>query len=122
MAARIKNTLQFTLAGGATVVLPHDLHTQDGLKLVPDIVFVPSPFLTVTVDDVNVTLFNEDGTEISGAILVEWWHTIEREFGAVQNKDLPVKPYIVVSAEGGNEPEEPPFQSPEVLVEKFFAL
>src|SRR5262245_57438624 len=116
MAARIKNTLTFNLAPGASVVLPHGLHTQDGLQLQPDIIFLPSPSLAAIADDVNVTLFNEGAAAVDGAILVEWWHTIEREFGAVQNKDLTVKPYIVVSAEGGNQLPQPPFVDQDVFV------
>jgi hypothetical protein len=40
---------------------------------------------------------NQGAESFSGSILVEAWHTIERAFGGVQNTDLPVKPYVIVS-------------------------
>jgi hypothetical protein len=109
MTDRLKNTLSFTgLAPGATAILPHGLIIASK-PLAPDIVFVPSASLMVTTDTVNVTLFNSGSDTLTGAVLVEYWHTIEREFGAVQNTDLTVKPYVVVSVEGGNQPPQPPF-------------
>jgi hypothetical protein len=110
MAERLKNVLQFTnLAPGASVALPHDLHTSAPRPLSPDVVFIPNPGLDVTSDTINVTLLNKSGVTLSGAILVEAWHTIERAFNDVNDEDLPVKPYVVVSVEGGNEPPWPPF-------------
>lgn len=106
MAEQLKNTLSFNLDTGASVVLPHGLQTALGTPLAPDIIFVPSTELVVdNSDDVAVTLRN-DGGPITGALLVESWHTIERAFGGAQFPDLPVKPYIVF---GGESPVEPPF-------------
>lgn len=99
MSERLKNILQFAgLAPGASVVLPHDLHTSLGTPLAPDIIFVPDNAVTVTSDAVNVTVTNDSAEPQSGALLVESWHTIERAFGDEANKDLPVKPYIVVGS------------------------
>jgi hypothetical protein len=115
MAERLKNILAFAnLAPGASVVLPHDLNTgSTGPRpIAPDIVFVPSPDLAVTASDaLNITLMNQGAAPISGAVLVEAWHTIERAFNGVQNVDLPVKPYVVVSVENNNQPAWPPFPS-----------
>jgi len=112
MAERLKNTLQFTnLAPGATIVLPHGLKSQQRV-LAPDVVFIPSADLEVVASDTaSLTLFNQGAMPLTGAVLVEAWHTIERAFGDVANEDLPVKPYIVVSVEGGNQPAWPPFQT-----------
>jgi hypothetical protein len=106
---RLKNTLAFTdLAIGASVVLPHGLMTSNFRPLAPDIVFIPSPGLDVVTDAINVTLTNVGPTPLSGSVLVEAWHTIERTFNGVQNENLTVKPYIVVSSESGNAPPWPP--------------
>lgn len=117
MAERLKNILTFTdLAQGAAVVLPHGLHTSVGRPLAPDIIFVPSESLEVASDETNVTLTNLGPSVLSGSILVESWHTIERAFNDVNDEDLPVKPYIVVSPEGGNEPPQPPFEDVDVMI------
>jgi hypothetical protein len=116
MAQQLKNTLAFSLAAGATVVLPHGLQLANGVRLAPDIVFVPSENLDVVTDDVSVTLTNRGGALIAGSVLVEAWHTIERAFGDSQNQNLPVKPYIVVSVEGGNQPPQPPFNPTDITI------
>jgi hypothetical protein len=109
MAAQLKNTLSFVnLAPGASVVLPHELNFGTR-ALAPDIIFVPSAALSAVSDTVSVTLTNDGPGLISGDLLVEAWHSVERVFGSVQNLNLPVKPYIVVSVEGGNAPPQPPF-------------
>jgi hypothetical protein len=115
MATQLKNTLVFTdLAPGATVVLPHGLFigTNGVLPVTPDIIFLPGPDLSVTADAINITLTNDGASELSGSVLVEYWHTIERAFGDVANEDLPVKPYIVVGAEDAGQPPQPPFPVP----------
>jgi len=105
---RLKNTLAFSnLAIGASVVLPHGLMTSQFRPLAPDIVFIPSAGLDVTTDEFNVTLTNVGPAPLSGSVLVEAWHTIERTFDGVQNVNLPVKPYIVVGVEQGNAPPWP---------------
>jgi hypothetical protein len=109
MAEQIKNTLAFDLAPGASVTIPHGLKGPEDQPLTPDIIHIPSPDLDVSADGVDLTLTNKGGSPIAGAVLVEWWHTIERGFGGVQNVNLPVKPYIVVSVESGNAPPQPPF-------------
>lgn len=110
MAEQLKNTLSFAnLAPGASIVLPHGLRSQ--LRaLAPDIVFIPSPDLDVAASDAtNITLTNHGAAPISGAVLVEAWHTIERAFGDDANEDAPIKPYVVVSVENNNQPPWPPF-------------
>src|SRR5258706_7154425 len=117
MAQQLKNTLSFVnLVPGATVVLPHLLQTQGGKALAPDVVFIPSDSLSVTSDTINVTLFNAGAAALSGSVLVEAWHTYERAFGGVQNVDLSVKPYVIVSVEGGNQPPQPPFSVQTVTI------
>ncbi len=102
MAERLKNTLQFTnLAPGDAAVLTHGLCTSRPRPLAPDIIFVPSPDLEVTASNaLSVTVQNNGLTPMSGVILVEAWHTIERAFADVNDEDLPVKPFVVVSAFG----------------------
>lgn len=108
MAQQLKNTLQFVrLAPGAAATLPHGLHAQR--PLVPDVIYLPGEGLLVAADDVSITLTNDSGSDFSGAVLVEAWHTIERAFGDVIQQNLPVKPYIVVMPAGGNQPAWPPF-------------
>jgi hypothetical protein len=116
MTERLKNTLAFDLAPGASVDLVHGLCTSRPRPLGPDVIFVPSPSLGVTATTLVVTLTNNGGTPLVGSVLVEAWHTIERAFADVNDEDLPVKPYIVVSAEAGNEPPQPAFVSPPQVV------
>lgn len=97
MAQRLKNVLSFAnLAPGAVVVLPHRLQTSAPRPLAPDIIYIPSPDLEVESDEINVTLLNNGNSAISGSVLVEAWHTIERSFEDVNDEDLQVKPYVVV--------------------------
>lgn len=97
MAVRLKNTLQFTdLESGQTITLPHGLSTGQR-AIAPDIVFVPFGQIDVETNDTDVILTNR-GPLVSGTVLVEAWHTIERAFGGNQNVNLSVKPYIVREA------------------------
>jgi hypothetical protein len=100
---RLKNTLAFTdLAPGASVVLPHGLKTSTLRPLAPDVIFSPNELIEVTASNtVDITVKNNGAAPLSGSILVEAWHTLERTFDGVQNVDLPVKPYIVTS-DGGD--------------------
>jgi hypothetical protein len=95
LAPQLKNILSLNLAPGASVVLPHGL--DNGTRpLSPDIIFLPSPDLEVTLsNETSVTIRNNGAAAIAEDVLVEAWHTIERAFGDVANADLPVKPYIV---------------------------
>jgi hypothetical protein len=112
MSQRLKNTLSFAnLTPGASVALPHGLITSVGRPLAPDTIFIPNPSLNVASDTQNVTLTNAGPSTLSGDVLVEAWHTIERAFSDVNDEDLPVKPYVVVSVEQGNEPPQPPYSS-----------
>jgi hypothetical protein len=115
-APQLKNTLSFIVAAGASIVLPHGL--SNGMRpLAPDAIFIPGPDLEVTAsDEVSITLANNGGSEISGTVLVEAWHTIERAFGDAANVDLPVKPYVVVSVEGNGQPPIPPFAVTETII------
>lgn len=109
MATRLKRTLTFSLAPGASATLVHDLD-NGSVPVAPDIIFIPSPDLAVvSSDETNVVIRNDGGTLLEGAVLVEYWHTIERAFGDVANLDLTVKPYIVVGGEIPNSPPIPPF-------------
>jgi hypothetical protein len=116
MAERLKNTLAFDLAPGASVELIHGLETSRPRPLGPDIIFLPSPDLSVVATLTTITLTNNGGTQLAGSVLVEAWHTIERAFDGEQNVDLPVKPYIVVSAESGNAPPIPPFSLANIII------
>jgi hypothetical protein len=101
MAERLKNILAVAnLAAGASVALPHNLHTQNGRPLAPDIIYIPTPNLEVTASTTeSVTLKNNGSAPVDGDVLVEAWHTIERAFNDVADEDLPVKPYVVVSVD-----------------------
>jgi len=116
MAERLKNTLSFDLEPGASVVLTHGLQTSRPRPLGPDIIFIPSPNLIVTATVTTVTLTNTGPAAVAGAVLVEAWHTIERAFEDVNDPDLPVKPYIVVGSEVGNEPPIPPFATTQIVI------
>lgn len=115
MAPQLKNALTFNLAPEATAIIPHNLNNGQR-ALIPDIVFVPSADLDVLADDQAVTLRNRSGSVLAGAVLVESWHTIERAFGDAANTALAPQPYIVVSAEGGNQPPQPAFSTTEVEI------
>jgi hypothetical protein len=118
MASQIKNTLSFSLEAGQTLVLAHGLKTSQDRPLAPDIIHIPSPAIeVVSSDDINVTIKNKSGDTVSGAILVEWWHSIERAFGDINETDLPVKPYIVIGAD--DQPPQGPFAEPPVLITIF---
>lgn len=103
MAEQLKNTLAFNLAAGASAVLAHGLETAGGRPLAPDIIFNPSQYIGITADTANVTVTNNGAQPLSGTLLVEAWHTFERAFGDVNDEDLPVKPFIVVSGESALE-------------------
>lgn len=111
MATQLKNTLAVAaLAPGASVVLPHGLDNGQ-IPVAPDVIFLPSPDLEVTASGTtSITVENQGASDITGTILVEAWHTIERAFGDVANEDLPVKPVIIVGAEPAGEPPQPPPQ------------
>jgi hypothetical protein len=99
MAQQLKNVLAFSLAAGASVVIPHQLKNAEGVPLMPDIVFLPSADLSVVTTALSITLTNESAGPIAGSALVEWWHTIERAFGDVQDTTLPGSPFVVVNGE-----------------------
>src|SRR5437899_671624 len=111
MSQSLKNELVITnLQPGASVTLNHGL--KDEFKpLVPDVVFVPSPDLAVSApNETSLTFRNDGGSAITTVVLVEAWHSIERSFDGDQTS-LPVKPYVVVSAEGNGQPCWPAFPS-----------
>jgi hypothetical protein len=118
---RIKNTLSFAnLAPAASIILPHGLKTSNFRPLAPDIIFIPNADLEVTASTTeSITIKNNGVDPLSGSILLETWHTLERTFDGVQNVDLPVKPYIVVSASAAAPPAPSimnPMPLPEVWV------
>lgn len=116
MATQIKNTLAIDLAPGAEVDLVHGLNNGT-IPVVPDIIFIPSPDLELSgFTDEKFTVRNEGAVRVTGAILVEWWHTVERAFGDSANENLPVKPYIVVGVESSGSPPQPPFQEVEIVI------
>jgi hypothetical protein len=92
----LKNTLPFSLAAGATAVIPHLLY-RNGYPVVPDVIFVPDAQLSVTADTTAVTITNNGSDLLTGSLLVESWHNIERAFGGPDN--LPVQPYVVVGGD-----------------------
>lgn len=118
MHQALKNTIQFSLLVGASTTVPHGLALTGSNELTPvtpDIVFLPSPDLSVLVTSTEITLTNDGPVPISGTVLVEYWHSIERVF-VDAGSDLPVKPIIVVSAELGNTPPQPAFVSPPEVI------
>ena len=94
MASRLKNIVRFT-AGGPTT-LPHNLNNAD-VKLIPDLIELDAPGVTATADATNVTISGS----ITVDVLVESWHTIEREFGAKAITDLVPQPFVVNGGGGG---------------------
>jgi hypothetical protein len=118
---RLKNTLALVaLAPGASIVLPHAL-SNGQRDLDPDIIFLPDEGLAVTASDTTaITVVNNSAVPISGTILVEAWHTIERAFGANTNVNLPVKPYIVTS-DADDDSDLNPMSPPEQWVIALFA-
>jgi hypothetical protein len=115
---RLKNTLALVeLLAGASVVLPHNL-SNGQRDLDPDIIFLPNELLQVTASDTtSITVMNTGEVDvapaISGSILVESWHTLERAFGSDANVNLPVKPYIVHSDAGDAAQIRNPMSLPE---------
>lgn len=108
MATQLKNTLVFAdLAAGASVVLPHGLDSGSG-SVEPDVIVVPSAELDVVADDTSVTLTNNGPGPLSGSVLVEAWHTIERAFGDAADLNLPVKPYVIYGGAASVAPPTPP--------------
>ena len=87
MATTLKSIVRFVdVDSGATVSLPHGLSWSPPaggeLPQVPDVVWVASAGWTVTADDVNVTVTNDQGARASVDCYAVLWHTIERAFEA----------------------------------------
>jgi hypothetical protein len=95
------------------------MKTSNFRPLAPDIIFIPNALLEVTASTPESITIKNNGLEpLSGSILVESWHTVERTFDGVQNADLPVKPYIVVSDAGDVVPP-PQIRNPMALPEQW---
>jgi len=103
MATRLKQILTVTaLAGGATVVLAHALN-WNGRAVVPD---YAEPSIADTYGDLaitaatttTVTVENMGLAAVTATILIESWHTIERDFGAAQTVALTPQPFVPARA------------------------
>jgi hypothetical protein len=68
-----------------------------GRPVTPDVIELDSPGITVTADNVNVTISASVGVDI----LVESWHTIERTFSNRNVEDLIPQPFVVNGGGGG---------------------
>jgi hypothetical protein len=100
MATQLKNIVRFVnVAAGATVALPHGLAISPPgggeLPQVPDICLPSGPGFQITADAINVTVTNETAGVLSIDVLVEHWHSLEREFGNVAVTDLVPQPFVV---------------------------
>jgi len=94
MANQLKNILNFTaVPAGGTVSQPHLLN-EAGVPLVPDFICPNPKGITVAADGTNVTVTNTTLLPLNVSVLVESWHTIEREFGGAQNIVLNPQPFI----------------------------
>lgn len=99
MASQLKNIVHFT-AGGPTS-LPHNLNNADQ-PLVPDLIELSADLpagVTVTADATNVIL----SASVTIDVLVESWHTIEREFGDKAITDLTPQPFVVNGGGGSSD-------------------
>ena len=94
MAARLKNILRFVaVAPGAPATLAHGLN-WDTLAVVPDIAMPSVQAFAITADATNVTVVNNGPAAANIDVLVESWHTLERDFGAVQTVVLAPQPFV----------------------------
>jgi hypothetical protein len=94
MADQLKNILHFVaIPAGNTVSLPHGLHVA-GLALIPDYIDPNPKGLTITADNINVTVTNTTATPLNVDVLCEAWHSIERAFGAVSIRHLTPQPFV----------------------------
>lgn len=100
MATILKNRLQFTNIGaGATSTQAHGANLN-GTPKIPDHAEVDNGNFAITAcDDVNITVQNNGPAAANCAVLVEYWHTIERTFGNDNILALPNPPFIPA---GGN--------------------
>ena len=99
MATRLKNILRFAAVPvGVPTLLPHNLNWQ-GRARIPDVVQGSREGFTVVADNTNVTVTNNTGAAADIDVLVETWHTIERDFGAVLMTDLVPQPFVVLSGD-----------------------
>ena len=119
----LKSIVGFTdVAPGATVSRLHLLREPFfwwSVPLVPDIIFVPSVDLDITVDDTRITITNLGPLPFTGKVLAEYWHSPERFFPK-NAPALPVRPYVVATTEDGDQPPQPEFRVP-ILVNKIYA-
>jgi len=114
MAEQLKNLLAFNLAPGAQATIAHGLKIPPtDVPVIPDVITLPSPQLSVTATDTNIVLTNNGPATLQGSVLVEYWHTFERAFGDVATTFLTPRPFIIVGAEGGNQPPQPAFVTPD---------
>lgn len=106
MACRLKNILRFTnVAASGTATLAHGIVLPNLQGAVPDIVFRSNgDFSIVSVDATNVTVQNNSTAVASCDVLVEHWHTYERDFGTSggpPDTQMTPAPYIPGQAGGG---------------------
>lgn len=110
----LKSLIQFDNVPGLGVESkPHGLNLggiHGGRKEIPDHLEVNNGAFSVTADDTNVTVTNTSADPQSVGVLAEMWHSVVREFGASQGKDvkdsLPVRPYVPASGGGSGGPDE----------------
>lgn len=99
MAQRLKNIVQFTsITPNVPAQLPHGLHDSLGHPLVPDLLALSLPGITVSADAINVTIVATVNVA-AVAVYCEAWHTIERSFNDVNEEELVPQPFVIG---GGN--------------------
>lgn len=107
MPNTLKQEFSVTVAAGGFTIVTHSLNVN-GVAVKPDTVFFDRLNTGLDVNPANVTtttirVDNPTGGAITANMLIEAWHTIEREFGAgVQSiaGALSPQPFVVTGGGG----------------------
>jgi len=103
MATQLKNILSFVaVPPGVPTSLPHGLNWNT-LAVVPDIATPSAAGFTITADFTNVTVTNTLAVPLNVDVLVESWHTHERDFGAAATTVLAPQPFVPDYTDGGGQ-------------------
>ena len=94
MATTLKAIIAFTIGAGASAALPHTLNIN-GVGKVPDTIEVDnSAFSIAGSDATNVNVQNNSAAAGSVNVLVEYWYSPERIFGASSTTALSPRPFV----------------------------
>lgn len=105
MAAQLKNVVHFVgVAPGVSVALPHGLHTDQIVALVPDECQLSNTnFTFISADAFNVTVRNDGVAAGNCDVLCEFWISYERAFGGSVTALTP-DPFVPAQGGGTNGP------------------